>query len=306
MSVISYISSLPKLASQVHPHSKGIQKIRKNARFCLWGVTNSKAIKTMAEVFENKDLKSVLSNNPDIIEKPLKPYLCVNWSSATRIKHLKEHYQFISQVFAQHSNAVVSGSGVTIFAFEDSKGSQYRINLYRGSRREGGLGIKLINEEDQSIYSLTFNVSGTNQRAMYIGMVQGPSQSISERQDLIRTLTRSLHGLRTKALMIEVALMLARAWDINEVKGVSNKGHVYQAIRYIGSKRKAVTFDYDDLWNEYGGENVDKYLFRLPVHPPRKDPSELKKTKRKLYTKRYQWLADTEQAINSHLAQIVS
>ncbi|WP_064609550.1 VirK/YbjX family protein [Photobacterium sp. J15] len=304
MAAISYISNLPKLANEIYPNTKGINKIRKNARFCFWGITNSKAIKSMTEVFEDKNLKSVLDKNPDIIEKPLKPYLCVNWSGSERTTHLKEHYQFVSQIFGEKSAQVVSGEGVTLLTFTDSKDEEYRVNLYRGTRREGGLGIKLINDKGQNIYSMSFNISGCQQKTMHIGMVQGPADDITDRQSLIVTLTRSLHGLRTKALMIEVALILARIWGVAEVKGVSNKGHIYQALRYVGSKRKSVTFDYDDFWTEYGGEPISKYLFSVPVNPPRKDPSTLKKTKRRLYTKRYQWLADAEQTINDNLAVI--
>ncbi|ELR66588.1 hypothetical protein C942_04286 [Photobacterium marinum] len=304
MSIINYISSLPQLANKVHPNSRGINKIRKNARFCLWGLTYSKTLKTILEVFNDERLKPVLDNSPDIIEKPLKPYLCVNWSPTERARHLRDHYQFISETFGSHAAEVTSQTGITLLTFKDSNEAQYQIHLYCGASREGGLGIQLVNDKNQSVYSLAFNISGTEQRTMYIGMVQGPTPLISDRPMLIRTLTRSLHGLRTKALMIEVALILARIWGVAEVKGVSNKGHIYQALRYVGSKRKSVTFDYDDFWTEYGGEPISKYLFSVPVNPPRKDPSTLKKTKRRLYTKRYQWLADAEQAINDNLAVI--
>ena len=71
---------------------------------------------------------------------------------------------------------------------------------------------------------------------MHIGMLQGPAGSIENRHALIKDLTKSLHGLRTKSLLVEMALMLSRILGINKVKAISNKGHIYQAIHYIGSQ----------------------------------------------------------------------
>lgn len=303
MHFTTYISNLPKLAKQIHPDSTGINKLRKNVRFCLWGITNGKAIKAIRELFAHKNLAPVLKNNPKILEKPLKPYLCVNWSKAQRIKYLKEHYLFINKIFAENASTVLSAEGVSIFEFTDSQLEQYQIRLNHGASREGGLGIKLVNSKGQSIYSLACNITGTDKHIMYIGMVQGASESIFDRHTIIKTLTKALHGLRTKALIVEIALMLARIWKIDEVRAISNKGHIYQALRYIGSKRNSVSFDYDALWGEFGAERVDPYLFRLPVNPPRKEPAILKKTKRKLYTKRYQWLEDTDAVIRLNLTR---
>jgi uncharacterized protein VirK/YbjX len=118
---------------------------------------------------------------------------------------------------------------------------------------------------------------------------------------LIKVLTKSLHGLRTKSLLVEMALMLARVLGVDEVKAISNKGHIYQALRYIGSKRSSVTFDYDGLWDEFEATKIDTYFYGLPVFTPRKDPLTLKKTKRKMYTKRYQWLDESEVTMANNL-----
>ncbi|OAN10956.1 hypothetical protein A3K86_18405 [Photobacterium jeanii] len=298
----TYLSSLPKLANKIHPNSKGVNKIRKNARFCLLGLVYRHSLKTIINTFNTEALKPVLDKNPDIIEKPLKPYLCVNWSSRERAQHLCEHYQFIEQTFGLNAEKVTSYQGLTLLEFEDREQAKYRVNLYCGASREGGLGLKLINEDAKEVYSLSFNISGSDKRVLHIGMLQGPASQIADRNEVIKTLTRSLHGLRTKALMVELVLMLAKIWQIDEVKGVSNKGHIYQALRYVGSKRNSVTFDYDDLWAEYNGTKTNKFLFSIPTAPERKDPSTLNKNKRRLYTKRYQWLDETELAIRQNLA----
>lgn len=136
---------------------------------------------------------------------------------------------------------------------------------------------------------------------IHIGALQGPGPNVENRQEIIRQLTHQLHGLRPKALIMEVLLILARYWSVEKVYGVTNEGHVYQALRYIGSKRSSVRFQYSELWQEMGGEAINPYWHSLPTHPPRKDPLSLSKTKRRLYTKRYAWLTELEQSIQANL-----
>lgn len=295
-------TNLSELADLIYPKAKGMKKIKKKARFYFWAATNGKAINAMTTLFADDNLKPILTNNPEILEKPLKPFLCVNWSNSERIKHITEHYQYINGIFGDNSKAVISSKGISILDFESLSGETYRVQLYRGASREGGLGIRLVNDKDQSVYALACNISGTTTKTMHIGMLQGPAEAIENRHALIKELTKSLHGLRTKSLLVEMALMLARILGVSEVKAISNKGHIYQAIRYIGSKRKSVTFDYNGLWGEFEATEIDPYMFSLSVFTPRKDPLTLKKTKRKMYTKRYQWLDDSEIAMATNLA----
>ncbi|AJR06458.1 hypothetical protein H744_1c1436 [Photobacterium gaetbulicola Gung47] len=261
---------------------------------------NADAVKAMADVFAHPELAPVLQKNPKIFEKPLKPYLCVNWTRKEKIARIREHYLFIKDTFGSHAQSVLSPKGVTILEFTDNQEVRYKVQLCQGMSREGALGLYLVDENNRNIYSLTCHIATGNKKTLYIGALQGPKEDIADRNQVIKTLTRSLHGLRAKALMAELVLILANVLGIDEVRGVSNKGHVYQALRYIGSKRKAVTFDYDDLWQEYGATKESAYFYRLPLQPPRKDPSSLKKTKRRLYTKRYQWLDEvaTEVEVN--------
>ncbi|QUM86225.1 VirK/YbjX family protein [Moritella sp. 28] len=291
-----------ELADQIYPNAKGIKKIQKKVRFSFWALKNGKSVNAMADLFSRDNLKPVFKNNPRIMEKPLKPYICANWSSTERIKYLTEHYLFIDDTFGTHASTVVSSKGISILDFESLSGQKYYVMLYQGSSREGGLGIRLVNEKYQNIYTLTCNISGTHTKTMHIGALQGASEEIENRHALIKELTKSLHGLRTKSLLVEMALMLARILGISEVKAISNKGHVYQALNYIISKRKVITFDYDGLWDEFEATKIDPYFFGLSVSTPRKDPLTLKKTKRKMYTKRYQWLDDSEITMATNLA----
>ncbi|PSW09197.1 DUF535 domain-containing protein [Photobacterium rosenbergii] len=300
-----YLRRLPKLANTVYPNSRGFRKIKKNARFCLWGVLNADAVQAMSEVFAHPELAPVLKKNPKIFEKPLKPYLCVNWTRKEKIARIREHYLFIKDTFGSQTQRVLSTSGVTILEFTDNQEVGYKVQLCQGMSREGALGLYLVDENNRNIYSLTCHIATGDKKTLYVGALQGPKEEVADRNQVIKTLTRSLHGLRTKALMAELVLIVANVLGMDEVRGVSNKGHIYQALRYVGSKRKAVTFDYDDLWQEYGASKESTYFYQLPLQPPRKDPSSLKKTKRRLYTKRYQWLDEIRSDVEANIQALM-
>lgn len=120
---------------------------------------------------------------------------------------------------------------------------------------------------------------------------------------MIKELTKSLFGLRTKSLLVEMALMLARILGISEINAISNKGHIYKSI---SRKKNRITFDYDALWAEFEAEKIDAYFFSLSLSTARKDPLTLKKTKRKMYTKRYEWLDNTEIEMAKNLIPLLA
>jgi hypothetical protein len=294
-----------ELSAQLYPDAKGIRKIQKKGRFYYWALTNAPAVNAMATLFSRENIKPILINNPKTIEKALKPYICVNWSKAERVKHVIQHFQFMDETFAEHAKTVISTAGTTILEFDSLSGQTYRVQLYQGTSREGGIGISLVNDQGKRVYALSCNISGSDTKTLYIGMLQGASENLEDRHNVIKELTKSLHGLRPKSLLVEMALMFSRILGISEVRAISNKGHIYQSLRYF-AKRKRVTFDYDGLWNDFSATKLDPYLFALSVSTPRKDPQTLKKTKRKMYTKRYEWLDETEILMAKNLARYMA
>lgn len=96
---LDYLFSLSELSETIYPNTKGWSKIRKNMRFCLWGMTNAQALKSMVSLFSRKELAEVLSQCPQFLEKPLKPYLCVNWSVKERTQHINQHFLYLVEQF---------------------------------------------------------------------------------------------------------------------------------------------------------------------------------------------------------------
>ncbi|MYM58682.1 DUF535 domain-containing protein [Vibrio sp. OCN044] len=299
LNYIYFIQSLPKVAQSVYPEIKGVKKLRYNARFCIWSMLTPSVLRTMQTLFDQPKFRPIKEHHPRIFEKPLKPYVCLNWRPRQRAVKIHEHFQALYQMYGSNITYFYTGDGWRLIDILDCS-----LFLCSGPEREGSLALKLVDPIGRDLFTLAFNISTTPKREIYIGALQGPSEQITDRGEVIKSLTRGMHGLRPKALMLEVLLILAKEWDIDTLYGITNKGHVYQALRYTGSKRSSISYQYGELWSEYGGKQVSKYMYDIPLNPIRKDPSTLNKNKRRLYTKRYAWLDKVKEDVCCQLSGI--
>ena len=301
-----FFHNIKNIANRLNYKSSGWKKKRKDARFIIWSYLHYSRLKHLMNTFLTPNLSVILALHPHIIKKPFKPYLCVNWNKNQRITSVTQHFQCMSELFSFNLPLIYRDEGYCILEIEDRNEAKYKLILDRGQNREGALGLRLVNDANQRIYMITMNLSPEHQGSMYIGSIQGPNHDIVNRNDVIKALTKGCHGLRPKALILEFAIMLARSLDLKMLFGISNKSHMYQSWRYIGRKRNVVTFDYDSHWQEYNSEVFDGNFYKIPLDVIKKDLESLNRNKRKLYTKRYQWLEETELSFDDRISEIIT
>ncbi len=261
----------------------------------MWGMLNPRVIDNISRLASNDNLGPIIEANPKLYEKPLKPFIQINLNPTQRAQLIASHFEILEQAFGENVSKLYL-SPYSLLEMADRNGELYSIEVFPGKVREGVIGLQLTERSTgYTIYSITLSIFEQGDiRTMHIGCLQGSTANVENAPDKIKELTRTMHGLRPKALMVELALMLARYLEVNNVSAISNNGHIYQAARYIGSKKGSVAFSYDELWQEFEGTAADRYSFELPTKLARKDPQSLKKTKRRLYTKRYEWLDNLE------------
>ncbi|EGU33993.1 VirK protein [Vibrio ichthyoenteri ATCC 700023] len=255
--------------------------------------------KSFLMMFENID-KSILvkfSSNGFLIDKPYKPYITNGYSSLERAVFLVEHYNFIDNHFHKKlSDSIYFSDGFDLASFE-IEDVVYGIKLapsYYG--KEGELVLTLFNDEDSRFYSLTFSLREiSSQRELVIGGLQGP-KSNQVNNDKVKKLTKSLHGLRPKDLMIKLVTILGTYWGVTRILAIKNDRHSYQSIRY--SKGRVKT-DLNQHWLELGGKDFDDYFYSLPIVYEQRDISLISRPKRAMYRRRYEWLNMVEQEIKT-------
>ena len=302
----SFFKTITNIADRFNYKSSGWKRKRKDIRFIIWSYIHYSRLKHLMNTFLTPNLSVILALHPHILKKPFKPYLCVNWNKKQRITSVTQHFQCMSELFSSNLPLIYRDEGYCLLEIEDRDEAKYKLILDRGQNREGALGLRLVNDKNQRIYMITMNLSQENQGSMYIGSIQGPNHDVENRNDIIKVLTKGCHGLRPKALILEFAIMLARSLDIKMLCGISNKSHMYQSWRYIGRKRNVVTFDYDSHWQEYGAEVFNNDFYKIPLNVPKKDLESLNRNKRKIYTKRYQWLQETELLFDANISKIIT
>lgn len=297
---------LNQLGQHIHSDASLIRRFKKAAQFSINGLRHNTELQRLQTVFDCTELENVLHHYPAILEKPFSPYVSVDWSVQRRTDEVVSHFEFLKNRLGKATAEVYRDEGFELFDFIANDSETYTIELFQGFQNEGAIGIRLRNASLQELYTLTFHISQLSELSVYVGALQGPNDQIAERQELITMLTRSLHGLRPKALMVEVLYMVTDALSIPTVFGISNAGHIHQSSHYSDEKRAQMRFDMDELWCEYGASSISKQLFQLPQQPVRRDILSLKSKKRSTYRKRYAWLDDIKLTTATAIGTLVA
>ncbi len=167
---------------------------------------------------------------------------------------------------------------------DEALGLTVALDINLESPQEGLWRLSLRQVADQRmVFSLSFAM--VNQRA-FVGAVQGAKGD--DAQDLMRSVTRTLHGVRPHFFLIEVLRQLAQAWQAKGLVGV-DVAHQLKACR-SSNDHHLVKFDYAAFWQELGGQRNLSGHWDVPVQGQRKDLADVESKKRSMYRKRYAML----------------
>ncbi len=300
-----YLFSLIPVARNIYPDASPLKLMKKTVVFCTNGLRYRDKLEHLRRVFACKELSTVLQHFPSILEKSFHPYVCIHWPVDRRFQEVENHFINVKNTFAEKANEIYKSEGYCLFEFTASDKEKHTVELCPGYQCEGSMGIRLRDSEKREVYALSFHLSDQATNACYISGLQGPNDRIPDRQKTIVTITRSLHGLRPKSLMVETVYMVAGAMGIQNIYGISNAGHIVQSDLYSDKKRSQVEFDYDELWAEYQAKSEVDQFFNLPATPVRKDIQSLKSKKRSLYRKRYAWLTEQSEAVRIAMNELL-
>jgi len=262
----------------------------KSGRFFLKNLVSLKGFRDFRTLFEHANLKEVIRLHPEILEKWHSPYVCADWNAQERQAELMSHFSLLSDLFGKNTAKIFKPEGLRLYNFTGHDKGRYSVELFPGYQNEGALGIRICDSERREVYALSLHLSRTSETICYIGALQGPNDRIPDRNSAIVSITRGLHGLRPKALLIESLYMIAPLLNIERIYGVSNAGNIYTTKEHGCGNKKDIFFDRDALWREYLAEPVGTRQFLFPKHLMRKDIAALKPNKRSMYRKRYSWL----------------
>ena len=292
---------LIRTAPRVYPEF-GWREQYARLKYCVRGLLTPFCTQRWFALLERPELTGLTRAHPFVFSKLQRPYLRLGLPTHGRLAVLQAHYGFVAErLSAEAREQVLAGPGVRLTGPSlDETGRLGLWLVHRDLEKEGDLSL-CLREEDAAppLFILTFCLAahGPHSTEAFIGGLQGRrARTEPERVRLMQRVvevTRAMHGLRPKALLLFALQQLAQAWRVTRLRAVGDATHVYRSLR----KRRTIAASYDEFWSECGGQRTADGSFDLPLIAEERDLSGLKPTKRALYRRRYAWLDEVAREI---------
>lgn len=233
---------------------------------------------------------------PELYKFIFRPYLNAKWSLRQRMHAIGAHYRIIEKQV--HLLADLKQNGTTELARFEFDGDNVRILIDQPKwlRREGEVGVSLFYGIDR-VYVAMFTLAIVEGRlVMLVGNLQGDRR---DKAELYKRITKVMHGLRPRDLLIQVLQMLGKEIGCGELWGISDRAHRNSHLFTTGTKISI----YNQIWQEHGGIKDNKSgFFRLAAHINRRPNEAIPSQKRAQYRRRYQFLDDLESQIREAIS----
>jgi len=221
-------------------------------------------------------LRKCLKHEPEMSEKLHRPYRRAGFTCMERFRLLRDHIKVCERLGWSELMASFYGKPLEIACFADRNGHPFRLILARPGQfgKEGEIAMHLMDGEVR-LYSTCFSFRLDNGlQELDIGSIQGPS--MADARQRIRDLTRDLHGLRPRSLILECLRAIASSSGCSRLRAVGNSNHIYRSLR----KRRSIAFDYDAFCKEEPGTVQDGRDWLIPVQLEVRPLNEIPSKKR--------------------------
>lgn len=249
----------------------------KRVRFYLRSLLSLRSSAIWFQSLDNcASLRKCARYEPAMAEKLHRPYRRSGLSVKNRLDLVLEHLRIVRLLGWTELVASAYATTVAIANFTDRNGSALRLTLDRPGQfgKEGELALHLV-DGDTRLYSACFSFKESGGiRELDVGCIQGPS--LQNARQTIRDLTRSLHGLRPRSLILEALRSIANLAGCSRLRVVGNSNHIYRSLR----KRRKIKFDYDAFCAEVRGVTANAGDWLLPVCTETRPVTEIPSKKR--------------------------
>ncbi len=246
------------------------------------------------------ELAAAMASQRQWLHKLQRPYLCKAFGAQRKLMALQDHFSlFLRRFPSQLRQTLLTESKVEIARVVGKSGAAYRVmlSLTHTMDKEGELMLSLLAEEgDDRLTTLAFSFvrSESGRYEAVLGCLQGPASR--DGRERFREMTKDLHGLMPKALMMRALYALCRKVGVLDVLAVSNAGHVHNSRwrRY-----HAISADYDAFWESLGGAPANDFFWRLSAFAPQRDLADVPSRKRAQYQRRQKLETELEDSVSA-------
>ncbi|POY44425.1 DUF535 domain-containing protein [Avibacterium gallinarum] len=214
----------------------------------------------------------------------LRKYCDTRFSKKARIQAILNNFE-LAEKFLGTSIVDKLAKQNHILLSELPDGLRLYLNINSIDPFEGFLSINIKNQDNESVYDSSFTFLSPNQ--LLIASIQGPNEENS--QQLVKSATKSLHGIRPMFMIVNVFKLLSQLWDC-ELIAIAHKNQ----SKYRWNDFNRLLFNYDEFWQENNGKLNTQGYWALPLEIERKSLEEIQSKKRSMYRKRYEMLDKLE------------
>ncbi len=205
-------------------------------------------------------LREAMAQQPKLITKIYRPFVCRRYNGAERVAVLKTHYQRVQDLglTALTQRALIAPQTLYQGQTKSESAFELRLSATQQGHREGEFCLSLI-YQDHSLFELNCTLGLQDGKAcLLVGRLQGTSQPAA--QQLVRQATSDLHGCRPANLMLHAARNLAAIWHCDSVLLIANRERIALNLW----RRFHITANYDKTWLEAGANLRDDGWYELP------------------------------------------
>lgn len=290
LNLFQFARRLAQTSVLIHP-GRGPSYWSKRLKFWARGMIFQAENREWFSYLERPEMAALARQHPCLYHKLQRPYLNCRLTQRQRRLYLEQHYSFMLSRFSRLMLHRICGEpGLFLAALPPVDQENYELRLaFSGLQKEGDLILTLRNQANgHTLFTLAFSIIHDDPLGgeIFIGALQG-NKEVNERERVV-TITRALHGLRPKALLLFALQQLAQQWKIAGLRATSDDAHIYRHWQ----KRRDLASSYDEWWLESGGQLADDGNFDLPPRFVPRDIAKIKANKRGLYRHRYHMLED--------------
>ncbi len=257
-------------------------------------------LKAMRSGWPDTGLARALRERPGVLGLAVWPYIHAGWNFEQKLGAFEAHFRSIASIaprldLSTHETLVVA-------SLEDIRPG-LRLVLDRAAwfSREGELVLNIF-LHDKRLFSLAFSVGlDAGQSVVRVGALQGVRDE--NILDLYRDLTKEMHGLRPRDLLLDALRMMCSVIGITKILAIADRNRQHRNVYFGQAKSQKLEGDYDAVWTEQGGVCRDSGFFEFSSKIEFRDMEDIPSKKRSMYRRRYEFLAALADQISTNCTQ---
>jgi len=269
----------------------------KKFKFIIRGLLHQEDLQNLFTLLQKNSLAQIIKAQPDIYNKPFREYLYCNNTTKNKFNFIQSHYTYISKIFnTNNMKMLYSLPGLELLKFELEDIGTLRVNLcYIPDLGKEGEITLLLSINDADLYSIQFSFNQDNELNLVIAGIQSRG---TVDNDLIKKVTKKMHGLRPRNFLIFIIRQICEILDVKLILAIRSKYHIANCSHV--SKTDKFQANYDQYWDEELGIKGEIF-YTLPLKESRKAIEDIASKKRSQYRKRYAMLDEFKEIIKQNL-----